>query len=70
MNKFEDLLYNTKILVDNTVLYNWNILKVYNLSVLSPQKNIDKIKVHCVSINLIVGFLSHFTYINSPHCTL
>ena len=38
MNKFEDLLYNTKILVDNTVLYNWNILKVYNLSVLSPQK--------------------------------
>ena len=22
MNKFEDLLYNTKILVDNTVLYN------------------------------------------------
>ena len=38
MNKFEDLLYNTKILVDNTVLYNWNILKVYNLSVLAPQK--------------------------------
>lgn len=36
--KSEDLMYNLVIIVDNTVLSNWNLLREENLSVLPRHK--------------------------------